>query len=247
MKAIILAAGYGTRLRPLTLNTPKPLIEVGGRPVIDYITDRIKEIEDVTHISIVTNQKFVKHFENWVNGFSIERGIEIFNDGTSSNEERLGSIGDIRFVIEKANIDDDVIIVAGDNFFNFPLYEIYEFFRKVKEPVVGVFDVRDIELAKRLGIVRLDEDNKIVEFNEKPEEPKSTLASTVIYLFPRKILPLISQYLDEGNSPDAPGHLLEWLIRRGITVYGYVFSKGVWHDIGTPESLRAALEDSKNM
>ena len=236
MKAIILAAGYATRLRPLTDSIAKPLLPVGGRPMIDWIWDKVREVDDVDAVHVVTNARYAGDFERWAE----ERdGAVVHDDGTSSNEDRLGAIGDIAFVLDRAAIDDDVLVIAGDNLFDFSLAEYVAFGRSNGvASCVAVHDVGDREVAKRMGVVALDADDRITALVEKPDDPPSTLISTATYLVHRAHVPLIGRYLGEGNPPDPPGRFFAWLHTRE-PVYGYRFG-GEWLDIGNPEELLEA-------
>jgi len=235
VKALILAAGYATRLRPLTDTRAKELLPVGGRPIIDAIVESIGEVTDVDEIHVVTNARKAPAFEAWAAG----RDVIVHDDGTSSNDDRLGAIGDIQFVIESAAIDDDLLVIAGDNLFDFSLAALVAFWRsKAPASVLAVRDVGSLELASRYGIVSLDGDDRVVEFLEKPEHPPSTLAATATYLYDREHLPLVATYLEEGNAPDQPGRLVAWLKTRE-PVYGWRFDEG-WFDIGDQEQLLEA-------
>jgi glucose-1-phosphate thymidylyltransferase len=227
VKALILAAGYATRLSPLTDDFPKGLLPVGGRPIVDWIVDNVRAagIEDV---SLITNARFAAQFEDWADG------VRIIDDGTDSNENRLGAIGDIRF----AALDDDALVIAGDNLFDYSLADLIAFWREKGGSAVAVHDVGDRELAKKYGIVDVAEDDRIVSFVEKPDDPPSTLAATATYLYARPHLSLIETYLAEGNNPDQPGNLVAWLHRRE-PVYAYRFAGG-WYDIGDHEQLLEA-------
>ncbi|MBS3105462.1 nucleotidyltransferase family protein [Candidatus Woesearchaeota archaeon] len=237
MDAIILAAGYATRLYPLTENTPKPLLNVAGKPIIEHIIKKLSKIDSINKIYIVTNDKFEQHFKKWINNFNAENPIEIINDGTKSNEDRLGALGDIHHTITKKNLDNDIIVVAGDNLFEMPLEDAANFFKKKKSNVIVLYDVKDIKLAKHYGIVDID-NGIIVNFEEKPVAPKSTLASTGIYLFPKKTIPLIKKYIEQGNNPDKTGNFIEWLHKRE-QVHSFVTDKK-WYDIGSIEQLEKA-------
>ncbi len=237
MEAIILAAGYSTRLYPLTENIPKPLLTVGGRPIIEHIIKKLEEIEILDRIYIVTNDKFEQHFKKWLQNFNSDKKFEIINDGTKSNEERLGALGDVHKAINDKDISQDLIVVAGDNLFELSLKDVVNFFRKVNSNVIVLNDVKDFELAKHYGIVEV-ENNVVVNFEEKPISPKSTLASTGIYIFPKKTLPLIKKYIAQGNNPDKTGSFVEWLHKRD-KVHSYITDKK-WYDIGTFEQLEKA-------
>lgn len=241
MKAIILAAGYGTRLYPLTKNTPKPLLEVGRKPMVEHIIAKIEELSEINEIILITNNKFYEQFNTWANRFKGRIPVKIINDGTTSNEDRLGAIGDINFAIQKANINDDLLIISGDNLFTFSLKDICSKFNRTKNHLIALYDVKTEKEAQKFGIVAIDKDKKVVEFVEKPQQPKSTLASIGIYFYSKNIIGSIKQYLAEGNSADRPGDLLQWLHKRE-PVYGFIFDKQneKWFDIGSFESLDEA-------
>ncbi|HLC60499.1 MAG TPA: nucleotidyltransferase family protein [Candidatus Nanoarchaeia archaeon] len=238
MDAIILAAGYATRLHPLTLNTPKPLLNVAGKPIIEHIIRKLEKISNINKIYIVTNNKFENNFKEWLENFDASTPIEIVNDGTTSNDSRLGAFGDIHYAVVSKNIVNDLIVVAGDNLFELPLDEVAGFFRKKESNVIVLHDVKDIELAKHYGVVEVDSNNIVVDFEEKPNIPKSTLASTGIYLFPKRTIGLIRKYIDQGNNSDKTGNFIEWLHKRD-TIYSYITEKK-WFDIGSFEQLEKA-------
>ena len=238
MDAIILAAGYATRLYPLTKNKPKPLLHVARKPIVEHIIRKIEEIKDINKIYIVTNDKFEGHFNDWLRSFDAKSPIEIINDGTKSNEDRLGALGDVHFAITSKNIDNELIVVAGDNLFELSLNDVSNFFRKKKSNVIVLHDVKDIELAKHYGIVETDNENLVTHFEEKPQNPRSTLASTGIYLFPKKTIELIKKYIEQGNNPDKTGSFIEWLHKRE-SVHSFVTDKK-WYDIGSFEQLEKA-------
>jgi glucose-1-phosphate thymidylyltransferase len=229
MKALILAAGYATRLRPLTDDFPKQLLPVGGRPIVDWIVDNI-QASGIDDVHLVTNARFAPLFETW----SADHGVTVHDDGTSTNDTRLGAIGDIRFT----GLDDDLLVVAGDNLFDYSLADFVAFWRATGASAVAVHDVGDRELARKYGIVALDAHDRIVDFVEKPEDPPSTLAATATYLYSRAHVRLVDTYLDEGNNPDQPGNFVAWLHRRE-PVYAYRFDGG-WYDIGDRDQLLEA-------
>jgi glucose-1-phosphate thymidylyltransferase len=229
MKALILAAGYATRLRPLTDSIPKQLLPVGGRPMVDWILDRISETS-ADEVHLVTNARFVPDFTRWAEG----KDVRVHDDGTTSNEDRLGAIGDIRFV----GLDDDLLVVAGDNLFDYSLADYESYWRGKGGSCVAVYDVGTPELARKYGVVDVDEKDRILGFVEKPEHPPSTLAATATYFFTREHAAMVDAYLEEGNPPDQPGNYIAWLHARE-PVYAYRFP-GEWYDIGDRDQLLEA-------
>jgi len=232
--ALILAAGYATRLRPLTDTIPKQLLPVGGRPMVDWILDKIHDA-GIDDVHLVTNARFASDFRHWAAG----KQVVVHDDGTTTNEDRLGAIGDIRFVQEHADVDDDLLVIAGDNLFDYALADLLDFWKaKGGLSAVVVHDVGDLELVRKYSIVELDPDYQIVDFVENPEHPRTTLAATATYLYSREHAQRVAAYLDEGNPPDQPGNYVAWLHAR-VPVYAYRFSGG-WYDIGDAAQLLEA-------
>ncbi len=240
MKVLLLAAGYATRLYPLTLNTPKPLLAVAGKTVMGHIFDLVEPLKEGDEVFIVTNEKFYQDFEDWKQKFPSSKKITVINDGTTSNETRLGATGDIEFVVEKRNIKDDLLILAGDNLFKADL-SLFTNFCILKRPsiTIGLYDIKDLILAKNYGIVSIDKNNKIIDFKEKPANPASTLAAMCLYFFPKERLGIMKRYMGMNTAKDAPGYFLEWLY-KGESVFGYVFRDKKWFDIGDKKSLEGA-------
>ena len=241
MKAIILAAGYATRLYPLTKDKPKPLLEIAGKPIIDHIMRKIEKIDEIDKIFIVTNDKFYGHFEDWLSEFKSNKKIKIINDKTTSNEDRLGSLGDVNFVIDREKVKDTIIVVAGDNLFEFSLKEFVDSHKKHNKSAVALYDVRDKELAKLYGIVGVNKENRMIEFEEKPSEPKSTLASTGVYIYPPHVLLMLQDFVKKYKNSDKAGNFLEWLHKKEH-VYCYITEKK-WFDIGNLEQLEKARKE----
>ncbi len=237
MKVLMLAGGYGTRLGALTLNTPKQLLQVGGRPIFTHILSAVESLPAVDQIYVVTNCKFFCHFLQWREETPSRCPIIVVNDGTHTNEERLGAIGDIHFMLDLYGIDDDLLVVGGDNLFGFRLLDFIEFARQ-RGTSIAVYTLPRIADAEKYGNVKLDNQQRIVWFEEKPKPPRTRLIATAIYYFKREHLPLFRRYRAEGNNQDAPGFFIKWLYRQ-IGVYGYAF-EGYWFDIGSPESLAEA-------
>ncbi|MBU4149683.1 MAG: nucleotidyltransferase family protein [Candidatus Omnitrophica bacterium] len=240
MKALLLAAGYATRLYPLTLDKPKPLLPVAGKPVLEYMLDIAEPLKEVDEIFVVTNHKFAVYFEEWSKGYKSNKKIVVVDDGTLSNDDRLGATGDIEFVIKDKGIKDDLLVLAGDNIFNTPLEGFLSFsYSKRPSVSIGLYDVKDLELAKKYGIVSLDKNNRVLEFQEKPANPLSTLAAKCLYFFPKENLDVLRAYLNTDNSGDAPGYFLQWLCKKEH-MYGYIFQDEKWFDIGDKESYEEA-------
>ncbi|MFH1868972.1 MAG: nucleotidyltransferase family protein [Candidatus Omnitrophota bacterium] len=239
MKAIILAAGYATRLWPLTLNRPKPLLPLGKSSILGHIIEKVRTARGIDEILIVTNSKFVKNFNQWKISQKRGKKITVVDDGMKALDERRGSIGDIIFTIDEKNISSDVLVVAGDNIFDFKLDNFIEKSRSNSPRVtVGLFDIKKLNLANKYGIVELNSRQRIVSFKEKPKNPKSTLAAMCLYYFPKEKLPLLKKYQHDGSPLDLAGSFIKWLSQRE-SVYGYVF-QGMWLDIGDKKSLRRA-------
>ncbi|MFA4029380.1 MAG: hypothetical protein GDYSWBUE_000052 [Candidatus Fervidibacterota bacterium] len=241
MKAIVLAAGYATRLYPLTLNKAKPLLTVAGRPMIEHVLMRIAPLDQVDEVHIVTNDRFYHDFASWLNSFSPSfcKRLVLHNDGTRNNDERRGAIGDMELVITSSSIGEDCLIVAGDNLFDFDLRGFAQFAIE-HGTTVGLYRVGDPELVKRYSVVELDEAGRIIHFEEKPKHPQTDLVAICLYILKHEHLRLISNYLAEGLPKDEPGYFIQWLHKR-VDVYGYPFT-GIWFDIGDHESLRRADE-----
>jgi glucose-1-phosphate thymidylyltransferase len=237
MQALILAAGYATRLYPLTETIAKPLLPLAERPMLDYLLDRIREAPDVDSVHVVTNHKFAPSFADWA---STRDGVVVHDDGTTSEDDRLGAIGDIAFVVRDAKLqDDDLLVIAGDNLFDYSLAEFVSFWRsKQTASAVVLYDVGDLELVKKYSSVDLDADDRLTAFTEKPEQPSSTLVATAAYIYNREHVPLLERYLDDGNPPDQPGRFLAWLVPR-VPVYGFT-AGGEWRDIGDASQLLEA-------
>lgn len=249
MIALILAAGYATRLYPLTIDTPKPLLQVGPKCMIDYIVDEIDSLPDITKIVVVTNHRFADQFEQWAEKrMEYKRRlfpIQVVDDGTTDDSNKLGAIGDIQFVIEKLHINEDLMIIAGDNLFTYKLRTVYDYFNSKRKDTLVAIRVDDIEQLKKLAVATLDEDSKVLYLAEKPEIPRSTVAIYATYFYLRETLPLFSVYLDEGNSPDAPGHFPSWLYQKK-DVYA-LRVEGTCIDIGTPENYKDVCENYKTI
>jgi glucose-1-phosphate thymidylyltransferase len=236
VKALLLAAGYATRLRPLTDERSKSLLAVGGRPMVDWILDRIADCAEIDGVQLVTNARYAPAFASW----GAARGVAVHDDGTRSNDDRLGAIGDLRFALERGGLAGaPLLVIAADNLFDFSLCDYIEFWRaRPPGSAIAVHRLADPTLANLYGVVELDADDRVVGLEEKPDRPRSDLVSTATYLFSPDHLALIDAFLAEGNPPDPPGRFLVWLAEREA-VYGYRFA-GEWLDIGELSQLEEA-------
>jgi glucose-1-phosphate thymidylyltransferase len=241
MDVIILAAGYATRLYPLTLEKAKPLLEVAGKPIIEWGLDTLANVPGLGTIYIVTNDKFANDFQAWADRYQhrqLQFKFKIINDGSKSDDDKLGAIGDINFVITRESLTkSDLLIVAGDNLFSESLADFVEYAKKT-EATVAVYDVGDIEKIKKYGNITIDSGGVITHFEEKPEKPQSTLAAVALYYYSRETIPLLTTYLAAGNNPDQPGRFVQWLYTRKPVKTFQI--KGKWLDIGSKETLKEA-------
>ena len=241
MKLIVLGAGYATRLYPLTLNQPKPLLPVAGKPMLEHVLDNLQPIAEIEEIYIVTNAKFAGHFESWAGEYAKANPgvpIVVINDQSTDDSNKLGAIGDINLVLNQAVIDSDVIVVAGDNLFSQSLADFGKAIRQRNAPVLAVYDVGDLAEIRKYNAIEINDDDRITFFEEKPANPKSTLTGIALYYYPRNTLALIRQYLAEGNNPDQPGRLVQWLYSR--TPFYVWRVPGIWYDVGSKETLAEA-------
>ncbi len=233
MTGLILAAGYATRLYPLTRDTSKGLLDVGGKPMVDWVLAALRTIPELDDVYLVTNAKFAEQFRAWA-----PAGVQVVDDRTESDEGRLGAIGDIGFVLDHAGIDDDLVVIAFDNLFTASLEGFGAFARERGSPVLAVHDIGDPALISRYNTTEVDGEGRITHFEEKPARARSTLAGIALYYYRSEALPLIRRYLAEGENPDQPGRLVQWMYRK-VPFYAWQLP-GEWYDIGALEQLEEA-------
>jgi glucose-1-phosphate thymidylyltransferase len=238
---IILAAGYATRLYPLTLNKAKPLLEIAGRSMIEWGLDTLADVSEVETVFIVTNDKFAKDFQQWAEHYQERQSyltLKVINDGSTSDDDKLGAIGDINFVVTREDLSQsELLVLAGDNLLSESLAGFVAAARKTVA-MVAVYDVGDLEMIKKYGNVTIDSEGTITHFEEKPEKPQSTLAAIGIYYYSPEVVSLVTTYLAAGNNPDQPGRFVQWLYQRKPVKTFQV--KGRWLDIGSKETLQEA-------
>ena len=246
MKALILAAGYGTRLSAIAKDTPKPLLKIANRPMIDHLLEKIKSLPGLDEVIVVTNSKFVSHFTKWAeqkkNNFPVP--VAIVNDKSTCPEDRLGSVGDIHFVAEECALASDLLVLGGDNLFDYSLEDFLQFaVKNSPNATIGLYDIGEKERAKEFGVVGLDTQGRVASFHEKPASPLSSLVAMCFYYFPKKTLPFLEEYRRQSKNLDKAGDYIRWLV-QAKGVYGFEF-RGKWYDIGSVESYYEAQEKFK--
>jgi glucose-1-phosphate thymidylyltransferase len=242
MKAIILAGGYATRLLPLTADRPKHLLPLAGKPMIDYLMARLMKL-DIDKFYLVTNEKFATNFEEWAAHSQWSDRIEVVNDHTTSNEDRLGSLGDIMYAIKEKNVDDDLFIAGADNLCNFDLNKLILKFNETGKAVIATYDAKDPEVVKQTSQVTMEENGKVKEYKEKPEQPESTLIGALFWVVPKDNVRYIQECIDEGRSDKAGWFITHLLTKEDVYAVDY---EGLWIDIGTHETYKRAQELFEN-
>jgi len=237
MQALILAAGYATRLYPLTQTCAKPLLPIGDRPLIDHIAQRIVTLDGLDRLHVVANDRFHGDFVQWATGWQGRVPVSVYNDGTFDNADRRGAIGDAEWVIDQAEIDDDLLIVAGDNLFDFDMRALRAFQLEHGTSIV-TYHFPDASLIPNYSTAEVDERHRVTSFVEKPAQPTTDLIGICCYLLSRADVPRVREYLADGNNPDAPGYFIAWLHQQ-VPVHAFEFD-GLWYDIGDLRSLTEA-------
>ena len=239
MIAIILAGGYAKRLWPLTLDKPKALLPIAGKPMIDHVVEKLTSLDPPMHkIILSTNLKFHSQFQKWLKN-SEYHGIELMPENSSKEEEKLGAVRAIADVVEKIG-KEDVLVLAGDNLFTDKLDGFLRFFYEKHAPTIALYYARSVAETKKGSTVVIGESGRILEFVEKPRRPKTTLVGSCVYAFPAGIDKRLKEYLKLGLAVDEPGRFIEWLHKQE-SVYGYMLEDYLW-DIGTIDSYKAADE-----
>jgi len=240
VKAVVLAGGFARRMWPLTKNRPKHLLPVAGRPMLDYVVEKLEPLSALDQIFVSTNARFEDHFRSYVDTVETGKDISLFIEETHSEKEKLGSVGGLGYLIRENSIDDELVVIGGDNIFGFRMTDFMDYFHSKRANTVALYDLKSKAKARLYGVVSIDANDKIINFQEKPSQPLSTLVSTACYAFTKKGVRNILRYLNEGNDPDKMGHFIEWLYRND-DVFGFVFTS-LWFDIGSFESYDEANE-----
>jgi glucose-1-phosphate thymidylyltransferase len=249
MKALILCGGFARRLYPISDFVPKALLTLNGVPLVEYIISKLDGVKGMEKLYISTNLRFKNQFEYWLNlrkraGLSSEFSLIVEPSTDESN--KFGAVRGIAYDIEKGKINDDLLIIAGDNFFTFDLAEMVKKASKQRLPAIMVYDVKDKEKAKNFGVVAVSKDQTIKEFEEKPQKPKSTLISTGIYYLPKEYVGMVRKYIDETGKGDDIGEFIKWLANRA-KVIAVKPKKGEWFDIGTLDGYRELFHKHNNI
>lgn len=240
MKNIVIAAGYATRLGELTKNFPKPLLKIGDNTILGRMLDDIDRIPEIDEHIIITNHKFAHIFEQWKLGTAYQKPITIIDDGTETNDTRLGAVCDLLFAMEKLGIDDDILVVAADNLLFFSFKEFVDFANEKGTSCIMCHEQPSIEKLQRTGVVVLDNNNKVLNMEEKPEHPKSHWAVPPFYIYKKHDLDLIRHSVENGCGKDAPGNLAHYMVDR-TTIYAWPMSAGRF-DIGSLDTYCEACE-----
>ncbi len=238
MKALILSAGFATRMYPLTLNQAKPLLEIGGKPMLTWLSDSLLQIPEVDELIIIGNEKFNEQFEAWGASYKSRAKVSVLNDGSTDDSNKLGAIGDMNFALRWVPEGEDFLVVAGDNLFEFNPADFYAEFKKHRQPLIVVREIESRGARSRYNEVTINDEGIVTNFREKPPDPQTNIAAICFYFFPPEVKGMIKQYLDEGNNPDAPGYFIQWLVKQ-TPVRAVRFSTP-WFDIGNLETLEEA-------
>ena len=243
MICLILAAGYATRLYPLTENFPKPLLKVGEKSILDHLIDDIDTLGEVSHYVVISNHKFASHFEQWAAEKDVN--ITVVDDMTETNETRLGAVRDIQFAIDKLSLDDDMLVIAGDNVLDFSLTKFINYAKEKKTSAVMRYFEADRKRLTKSGVLKIGENDIIVDMTEKPAEPESNWCCPPFYFYTREDAKKVQRALDEGAGADAPGSFIAWLCHD--TSVHAMEMPGKRYDIGNLESYEKVQKEYRGI
>lgn len=243
MKCLILAAGYATRLYPLTENFPKPLLKVGEKTILDWLIDDIDSSGEVDEYIVISNHKYARHFEEWAN--QKDKNITVLDDGTDSNETRLGAVRDIAFAIDTLSLSGDMLVIAGDNVLDFSLCKFISYAKEKGTSCIMRYFEADRKRLTKCGVVEIDENDRIISMEEKPAEPKSNWCCPPFYYYSASDAGLVPLGIESGCGVDAPGSYIAWLCKRS-TVHSMEMP-GRRYDIGNLESYELVKKEYKGI
>jgi len=233
MNALLLAAGFGTRMGELSKRIAKPLLPISDIPIAEYLVRKLKSTGRFKAIYVISNGLYYEQFSDWLNKFD-HHDISLLNDGAIDNENRLGAIADLKYAVEQKGIEGPLLVLAGDNLFDFDLNDLIDFYDEKKATVVAAYHQTDIEKLRKTGVASINEESRITGFQEKPAEPDDEYAVPCLYMFDESAMKLISEYIEEGNNADAPGNFINWLYKRQ-PVFAFKFDSDLY-SIGDVES-----------
>ena len=243
MKCLILAAGYATRLYPLTENFPKPLLEVQGKTILDWLIDDIDTLGAVDEYIVISNHKFAHHFDAWAS--AKKQKVTVLDDGTSSNETRLGAVKDIQFAIDELNIDSDMLVIAGDNLLDFSLTAFIKYAKEKNSSCIMRYFEKETKRLLKSGVVTVDENDLVLEMTEKSPTPATNWCTPPFYYYTREDAKLVEMGIADGCGTDAPGSYIAWLCKQ-TRVYAMKMP-GARYDIGNLESYEKVQKDYKGI
>ena len=243
MKCLILAAGYATRLYPLTENFPKPLLKIGEKTILDWLLEDIHTAGEVDDYIVISNHKFAHHFQNWAAQHTLP--ITVLDDGTSTNETRLGAVKDIQFAIDTLQLDDDLLIIAGDNVLDFSLTQFIAYAKNKRTSCIMRYYEPNIEKLRKAGVAQLDDNDLIVSMEEKPANPKAHWCTPPFYFYTKNDAKLVKVGIESGCGTDAPGSFMAWLATQ-TPIYAMEMP-GSRYDIGNLESYEAVKQNYKGI
>ena len=243
MKCLILAAGYATRLYPLTENFPKPLLEVKGKTILDWLIDDMDSASEIDEYVVISNHKFVHHFEEWAS--EKKQKVTIVDDGTSTNETRLGAVKDIQFAVERLNLDDDMLVIAGDNLLDFSLTEFIKYAKNKNSSCTMRYYEENEQKLLKCGVVTIDESDRIINMTEKSPTPETHWCTPAFYYYTKSDAKLVQAGIDAGCGVDAPGSFIAWLCKHR-PVYAMEMP-GKRYDIGNLESYEKVGKEYKGI
>lgn len=242
MKCILLAAGYATRMYPLTENFPKPLLEIQGKPLLDWLIGDIDNIKEIEEINIVTNHKFIDIFKKWYQKNNYNTRINILDDGSTQNENRIGALRDVALCVDRLKINDDILVLAGDNLVDFSFDSFVDFFKNIGHTCIMTHYEESVEKLRKTGVVELDDVNRVLQMQEKPQNPISNYAVPPFYIYAKKDLEIILDGINNGKcNVDSPGSLIKWLCEK-TDIYAY-HMKGKRYDVGSLETYYKLKEN----